>query len=466
MFARLLDHPRTLAFLVAGAFFMEFLDGTVIATALPQMAVSFGVRANDVGIGMSAYLLTLALLLPASGYAADRFGARPVFATAIIVFTLASIACGLSPGLGSFVLARIIQGAGGALMVPVGRLVVLRTTAKSDLMRAIAILTWPALAAPIIAPPLGGFFTAYSTWRWIFFINVPLGLIGLALALRVVPRFPPRRDLSFDTLGFILTGLACLALMVGVDMLGGETIHWPAALAAFALGLGLGLLALRQARRAVHPILDLSGLSAPTFAVSIIGGSIFRIAVSTVPFLLPLMFQIGFGFDAFHSGLLVLALFVGNLLMKPMTSAVLRRFGFRTTMVGNGILAAVLIAACALLRPQTPVPVVLVILLLGGMARSMGLTAINTIAFADIPPQGMSGANSLFNVVQQMSLGMGIAAGAVILRFAELWRPAGAAAATPLEFSIAFGLVGLLTLLSVLDAALLPEAAGAEVARR
>ena len=457
---------NALPLLVAGAFFMEFLDGTVIATALPAMARDFGLRPVDLSVGMSAYLVTLALLLPASGWAAERFGARRVFCSAIATFTLASIACGASRGLWSFTAARVFQGAGGALMVPVGRLAVLRTTPKSDLMRAIAILTWPALAAPIIAPPLGGFITTYASWRWIFLINVPLGLLGLAIAARIVPEGRGDARRSLDRRGLVLTGLAVLAPMVAVELVGREVVDWPLVLALAVAALGLATFALRHIARHPDPILTLGGLRIRSFAVVAGGGSLYRIAVGAIPFLLPLMFQVGFGLDAFHAGLLVLALFVGNMGIKPMTSAVLRRFGFRRTLIGNGVLAALAILSLALIAPETPVAVTVALLVVAGATRSMGLTALNTLAFAEIPAADLSGANTLFNMLQQMGFGLGVAIGAVALRVAEIWRPAGAAHATPLEFRIAYGLVTLVALGAVFDFLRLPAQAGAEVARR
>lgn len=461
----LLAHPRTLPLLVAGAFFMEFLDGTVIATGLPAMARDFGLRPVDLSVGVSAYLFTLALLLPASGWAAERFGARRVFMAAVAVFTLASAACGLATGLPSFTLARIVQGAGGALMVPVGRLAVLRATPKAGLMRAIAILTWPALTAPIVAPPLGGLIVTLASWRWIFFINLPLGLVGLWLAARVVPPERGEAPRAFDAPGFALVGLAVLAPMAAVELLGRETVDW-AAVAGLALAAAvLGALALRHIRRHPAPILRLDGLGVRSFAVTMGGGSLFRIAVSAVPFLLPLLFQVGFGMDAFHSGLLVLALFVGNVAMKPMTSAVLRGFGFKAVMVGDAVLAGLSILSLALLAPGTPLAVTLALLVLAGMTRSMGLTTINTLAFAEVPQAAMSGANTLFNMFQQLSFGFGVALGALGLRVAELWRPAGAAHATPLEFRIAFALVSLAAFAAAADALRLPADAGGEVAR-
>ena len=446
-----LDKPRLIAFLVAGAFYMEFLDGTVIATAIPQMAVSFDVRPADLGIGMSAYLVTLAVLLPLSGWVADRFGPKLVFSSALAVFTAASLLCAMSNGLGFFVGARILQGAGGAMMVPVGRLVVLRTTAKQNLVRAIATLTWPALVAPIIAPPLGGFITAYSTWRWVFLINLPVGLLGLVLAFKLMPRETDQAPRRLDWLGFVLTAGACLSLMVGLEAAGAADVDWTRVGLLIGGGLVVGTFAVLAARRHPSPLLDMRALGIASFSVSVIGGSLFRIAVSVVPFLLPLMFQIGFGLDAFHSGLLVIAVFVGNLVIKPATTGILRRLGFRTVLLGNGLITAGAIACCALIDRTTPLPVTLAILFVGGMARSMQLTAINTVAFADIPPERMSGANTLFNMVQQISLGMGIAVGVVALRAARMWH-GGTGPTTVAEFHLAFLVTSVIAAAAALDA--------------
>ena len=456
--------PRLIAFLVAGAFFMEFLDGTVIATAIPQMAVSFGARPADLGIGMSAYLVTLAVLLPLSGWVADRFGPRLVFTGALAVFTIASLLCAMSNGLAFFVGARVLQGAGGAMMVPVGRLVVLRTTAKQDLVRAIATLTWPALIAPILAPPLGGFITAYSTWRWVFLINLPVGVLGIALALKLMPRKTTEVPRRLDWLGFVLTAAACLCLMIGLEAVGAAEVRWIWVAGLIGAGFVLSALAISAARRHPSPLLDMVSLALPSFSVSVIGGSIFRIAVSVVPFLLPLMFQIGFGLDAFHSGLLVIAVFVGNLVIKPATTGILRRFGFRTVLICNGLIATIAIASCALIDQTTPLPATLAILFVGGMARSMQLTAINTVAFADVPPERMSGANTLFNMVQQISLGMGIAVGVVALRAARLWH-GGTGPITVPEFHIAFLITSVVAAAAVIDSVKLAPDTAAHVSR-
>lgn len=460
------SRSSAIALLVAGAFFMENLDGTVIVTALPQMAASFGVDPVSMNVGVSAYVLTLAVLIPASGWVADRFGARRVFASAVMTFTLASILCGLSQSLDVFIAARILQGAGGAMMVPVGRLVVLRATPKHDLIRAIATITWPGLVAPILGPPIGGFITTYASWHWIFLLNVPLGLIAFVLALKLVPAGRSGEARPFDWPGFALSGAACFALMYGLDLISRGDSDWGMAAAWMLASLGLGVAAVRHARRRAHPLVDLWALRVRAFAVTIYGGSLFRLAIGAVPFLLPLMFQIGFGLDPFQSGLLVLAVFAGNVAMKPFTTAILRRFSFRTTLLVNGLLNALSLFACALLTPQTPVVVIAVALFVGGLFRSMQFTALNTLAFAEVPEPRMGGANTLLNMVQTMAMGMGVACGAVALRLAAMLHPAGDASMPLVDFHIAFAIMGLMALLGLLDVLRLDPEAGDAVRRR
>ncbi|MCT9935949.1 MFS transporter [Klebsiella pneumoniae] len=407
------------ALLVAGAFFMEFLDGTVIATALPDMARDFGVTAVELNIGISAYLITLAVLIPASGWIADRFGARAIFTLALAIFTLASVFCGLSTEVHIFVAMRILQGVGGALMVPVGRLAVLRTTPKHQLIKAIATLTWPALVAPIIGPPLGGFITRYASWHWIFFINVPLGLAAIILSLRIIPDIRETERRSFDLSGFITTSVAMVSLVTAMERLGDRQPQiWPT-LALAALGFGCLLYSIRHFRRAAAPMVRLDALQVPTFRVTMYGGSLFRASISAVPFLLPLLFQVGFGMDPFHSGLLVLAVFVGNLTIKPATTPLIRWLGFRRLLLINGALNVCSLLACALLTPQTPVWAIMLILYLGGVFRSIQFTGVSTLAFADVPAAQMSDANTLFSTASQLAVGLGITLGAIGIRLGE-----------------------------------------------
>lgn len=460
------EKPSSLiAYLVAGAFFMENLDGTVIATALPQMAKSFGVTPVDMNIGMSAYMITLAIFIPASGWMADRLGARTVFAWAVAIFTLSSIWCAMAGSLESFTLARIVQGAGGAMMVPVGRLVVLRNTQKTDLMRAIATLTWPALSAPILGPPLGGFITTYASWHWVFILNVPLGVVALVLALRLIPNDRPSSRPTFDWLGFILTSLTCAGLMYGLELVGHSEATWIVGGLVLAASLVFGISAALHSRRHAHPLPDLSAWRIQTFRVTMNGGALFRSAVSAVPFLAPLMLQVGFGLDPFVAGLYVLALFAGNLGMKPMTSFVLRTFGFRTTLIGNGLFFIATMIGCALLTPATPAFVIAAILFFSGAARSMQYTAINTIAFVDVPQEQMAGANTLFSLVQQITFGLGIALGAVALRLSDTLLSPETNGLTLGDFHTAFLIVAAVALIGLFDSFMLPHDAGTLVSK-
>ena len=455
------------ALLVAGAFFMEFLDGTVIATALPDMARDFGVSAVELNIGISAYLITLAVLIPASGLIADRFGARAIFTLALGIFTLASVFCGLSTEVNTFVAMRILQGVGGALMVPVGRLAVLRTTPKHLLIKAIATLTWPALVAPIIGPPLGGFITRYASWHWIFFINVPLGLAAIILSLRIIPDIRETERRSFDLSGFITTSVAMVSLVTAMERLGDRQPQiWPT-LALAALGFGCLLYSIRHFRRAAAPMVRLDALQVPTFRVTMYGGSLFRASISAVPFLLPLLFQVGFGMDPFHSGLLVLAVFVGNLTIKPATTPLIRWLGFRRLLLINGALNVCSLLACALLTPQTPVWAIMLILYLGGVFRSIQFTGVSTLAFADVPAAQMSDANTLFSTASQLAVGLGITLGAIGIRLGEQVGDWLHLTELPgISFRLSFVFIALICLVGMIDSLHLAKTAGSSVSEK
>src|ERR1700761_3742988 len=332
-------HGSLIVMLVAATFFMENLDGTIIATALPQMARSFGVHPADMSLGITAYLLTLAVFIPISGWAADRFGLRTVFGSAIAVFTAASVLCATTSTLPAFAAARVLQGIGGAMMVPVGRLAVLRATPQEGLMRGIAIITWPGLVAPVIAPPLGGFITTYSSWRWIFYLNVPIGLLGLAMIIAFMTEEKAEDPRRFDWTGFVLSGGGLALLMFGLDQLGRPLSSVQETLALIVAGLVVCIAAYYHLERAKEPLLDLSLFRIPTFRVtSLMAGTTFRVVIGAMPFLWPLLFQVGFGMNAFASGGLVISCAVGDFSMKFFSKRILRRFGFRRTLVVNGFL--------------------------------------------------------------------------------------------------------------------------------
>ena len=413
------SRPAPLALLVAGAAFMDLLDGSIIATALPTMAIALNSTAVALNVGISAYMLTVAVFILPSGWAAQRFGTRPVFTTAVAVFVLGSVLCGCATTATGFIAARVLQGVGGAMMVPVGRLAVLRTTPKHELMLAIAVLTWPALTAPVLAPPLGGFLTVYASWRWIFFINVPVGLVAFLLALRLVPPGSRETRRPFDLLGFVLGAVACILVMRLFDLLGrrGEPLTQPLLLAVAFCGVLAWLLV--HLRRHPHPLIDLAPIGIATFRMTVFGGGAMRTLISAMPFLLPLLFQLGFGLDAFHSGLLVLALFAGNIGIKPLTTPIIRRWGFRRVLVANGLFQAVAMLGCAALSPSTPTPVILAMLFAEGASRSLQFTSLNSLAYADVPERLMNNANTMFSIAFQLAQGFGVALGAVSLRLAS-----------------------------------------------
>ena len=454
--------PLYVTTLIAGAFFMENLDGTIIATALPQMAHSFHSSAVALNLGITAYLLTLAVFIPISGWVADRFGARSVFAAAIATFTISSLLCGAAHSLTQFTLTRILQGIGGAMMVPVGRLIVLRTTPKHKLTQAIAYITWPGLTAVVVGPPLGGFITTYASWHWIFFLNLPIGIAALILTLLWVENVRSGEKHPFDWLTFLLAGFASAGAVFGMEKLGSEGVAWQVPGVVLALSVLSGVAAVVAAHRnPATSLIDLDSMKLKTYSLSVYGASAFRIAVSVLPFLLPLMFQIAFGLNAFQSGLYLLALFAGDLTMKAFVIQALRRFGFRRLLIVNGIITAGTMALCALLSPTTATMLVIAILFFHGAARSMEFTCLTTLAYAEIPPEKMSRANGFLSAVMQLSLGMGVAIGAITLRLVAHAR--GHSAATPQlrDFHLAVLIMAFVALGPVFDSLSLPPNAGA-----
>ena len=455
--------PFYVTTLIAGAFFMENLDGTIIATALPQMARSFHIGAVNLNIGMTAYLITLAVLIPISGWVADRFGARTIFSSAIALFTLASLLCSLSHTLTQFTLTRILQGLGGAMMVPVGRLVVLRNTPKHQLAQAIAYISWPGLAALVLGPPLGGFITTYASWHWIFLINLPLGAIAFTLALLWIENIRSKEKHAFDFRTFLLASIASTGAVYAMEKLGGEGGHWQLPLTILAVSLLSGTAAIASSyRRPTISLIDLESIRLKTYSLSVFGASAFRIAVSVLPFLLPLMFQLAFGLDAFHSGLYLLALFAGDLSMKLFVIQALRRFGFRRILLVNGVIVALTMVLCATLSPSTPVLLIIAILAAHGASRSMQFTSLTTLAYSEIPSERMSRANGFLSAVMQLTVGLGIAVGAITLRLIAHARGHSAALPQLRDFHIAIFAMAILSLGCVLDSLSLSPSAGAK----
>lgn len=447
--------------IVACALFMENLDSTVLATSLPAVAASLGESPLTLSLAITAYLFSLAVFIPISGWVADRYGARQVFRGAIIVFVLGSIACGFSTSLGELVAARLLQGLGGAMMVPVGRLVLLRSVAKGELVRAMAWLTVPALVGPLLGPPLGGFITTYLHWRWIFWINVPIGVLGVILVTRLIPDLKEERPPPLDLKGFAISGVALVGLVFGFETLGRGPVPPGVALLLMLLGAGAAVLYVRHARRTAFPVLDLGLLRAATFRASILGGFLFRMGIGALPFLLPLLLQAAFGLSPFQSGLVTFASAMGALTMKLTAAPILRRLGFKRVLIGNAFVSALSLAAVALFQPGTSQVLLFVVLLVGGFFRSLQFTSLNTLAYAEIAPERMSRATSFASMAQQLALSVGVGTGALVLHLTDLGRGGGELEAA--DFTPAFLLVGVLAALSSLAFLRLPRDAGEEI---
>ena len=458
---------RALAVLVAGAFFMENLDATIIAPAAPAMAADLGVQPVQINVAMTAYLLTVAVLIPASGWLSDRFGAKAIFAVAISLFTVASVGCAVAPTLPALTVARVFQGVGGAMMVPVGRLVVLRSTAKSELIKAIAYLTWPALVAPVLAPPLGGFLSEFASWRWIFLINVPLGVIGLALALRIVPDVRSTERRRLDLRGFLLTAVGVAALVIGLEQIGTGRLNW--AFIAIALGTSALVLAVDVGYllRSASPLLDLRTLKIHSLRAAVAGGTVFRLVISAIPFLLPLFFQIGFGWTAAQAGGIVIALFAGNVGIKPLTTPMMRSLGIRTVLLIALVMSIGCLVAMAFLRPATPLSVIVIVLAVSGVFRSVGFSAYNSVAFADVPGERMTHANTLHATLQELGAGLGIAIGALLVRLGDpVGEALGLSGDPGTPYRVAFVLLGVIMLVPLVEAVVMPASAGGAVTGR
>jgi len=455
---------RIVPLIVATALFMENMDSTVISTSLPAIAQALGTNPLALKLAVTSYLLSLAICIPASGWTADRFGTRNVFRAAIGVFVLGSIGCAVSHSLEEFVLARIVQGAGGAMMTPVGRLIMVRSIDKRRLVNAMSLVTIPALIGPICGPPLGGFITTYASWHWIFLINVPIGLVGIVMASRFIPNIRVERPDPFDYVGFLLSGCAIAGLAFGLSAMGLEFLPTSIVASLLCGGAISAVAYLIHARRRPAPILDLSLLRLPTFRASIFGGFLFRLGIGALPFLLPLLLQIGFHLTPFQSGLITFTTALGSMFMKAAVASVLRRFGYRNVLLYNALISSAFLAACASFVQGMPFAGMIAILLSGGLFRSLQFTAINTIAYAEIEPAKMSRATAMVAAAQQLSLSTGVAVGALVVELTLRLKHSTTMGIN--DFPPAFLFVGLVSASAVFIFMRLPPDAGAELAGR
>ncbi len=459
------NNPRLIAAIVASALFMASLDATIIATALPQMAVSFHAAPVDLSLGITIYILVMAAFLPMSTWTADRLGARNVFAGAIVGFAFASALCGLSHNLVEFVGARALQAFFAALMTPVGNLVLLRATAKKDLITVLTISTTPGLVAPVIGPAIGGFIVTFVAWPWVFFLNVPIAVVGVLCVLRFIPNLRGQESKPFDWPGFLLTGAALAGVIYGLDRITAPgRLGWEVWAALIVAGLGIGVLAVRHSLRAAHPLVSLWPLRLITFrTIALTGGALVRIPFRALGFILPLMFQVGLHMSAFQSGLLLLGYNGGDLLLKSVAGQVLRATGFRIALAAGAAVTAVAIAGWALFSTTTPFWVIFAVLALSGAARSVLFTGMVSLVFADVPHERIGDATVLSNLFNQTTGAVAIGMAVVVLNLSAIGRGAAAGQTSLADCRVALVVMALIGLCSLPWFLRLPRDAGAEV---
>jgi len=451
---------RIVPLILAVALFMEQMDSTVIATALPAIANDLHVNPITLKLALTSYMVSLAVFIPISGWMADRFGAKNIFRLAICVFVVGSIFCAFSSNLVEFVFARFLQGMGGSMMTPVGRLVLVRTTQRSDLVSAMALLTIPALVGPLAGPPLGGFITTYFSWHWIFLINVPVGFAGVWLATIFLPHVEATRPPKLDFIGFILTSVSAAGVVFGLSVVSLPALPPVIGITATVIGLICGFLYVRHAKQHPAPILNLDLFKNATFRASTTGGTLFRICVGAMPFLTPLMLQLGFGLTPFQSGLITFSGAIGAITTKFMARRVFAAVGFRSTLLTAACVTTVVTAATGFFTPETPHLAIVIILLIGGFSRSFIFTGINALAFADIKDSEASQATSMSSVLQQISLALGVSVAAMILETCIYFRGEALQVA---DFHMAFYVIAALTIIAMIPFIRMDKNAGALV---
>jgi EmrB/QacA subfamily drug resistance transporter len=450
--------------IIGSGLLMQTLNATVITNALPAMAEAFGEEPLRLNLAITVYLLASAVFLPISGWIADKYGAKRVFMAAMVLYALSSAACGFAQSLPQLIAARFLQGAAGAMVGPVGRLVLLRTTPKSELVGAMSVLTMPALLGPVVGPLIGGAIVTFADWRWIFFMNLPVAVAGVALVRAFVPNVKEQAVSPVDVTGILLTGVGLACLIFGFENLGRSFLPPGAVPGLFAFGLLSLWLYGRHARGNPHAIIDLTIFRLPTFQAATVGGAFMRIAMGANPFLLAMLLQVGFGLSAFAAGAMTFISAVGALAMKTTAPPILRRFGFRTVLLVNAVIVAASFAAYGLFRPQTPHWMIMSVLAVGGFFRSLQFTSLNGMAYAEIDQARMSRASTTSSMVQQLVQSIGIGLAAALLHF--LMRAHGESELTWRTVSPAFPVVGAVTLVSMLWFVRLRPDAGAEMNAR
>lgn len=449
---------RVVPLTIAVALFIEFLDASIVATALPAMARDLQLPAHALSLTITVYLVGLAVVVPASGWIADRFGARRTLVVAIVAFLCGSAYAGASNSLTELLMGRALQGAAGALMMPVGRLIILKTVPRQHLMQAWVWLTMPALIGPMLGPPIAGLIVTFVSWRWIFWVNIPIGLIGVVVALAYLPDVREDDTPRFDIQGFVLSATAVASGVFALEAVGRKVFPAWTSLALAVVSLHAIVLYLQHARTHPRPIIDTTLFALPTFRTSVIGGFIFRIAVGAAPFLLPLQLQVGFGFSPLRAGLTVFVGAMGAMAVKPVVAPLVHKFGFKRMLIANALIAAGLMSALSLMTAETPQAMIMLLIFLGGFFRSLEFTTLATMSYADVERDRMSRATTVSSMFQQISMSFGVAVAASLLNALPALR--GATETTPADFSSAFLIVGILSGTSSLVFALMPANAG------
>lgn len=455
--------PRLTPIILAIALFMERMDSTIIATSLPAIAADIGTSPIALKLAVTSYLVALAVFIPISGWMADRFGALNVFRIAIGIFMIGSIGCAFSGSIGAFVFCRLVQGAGGSMMTPVSRLLLVRGTPKHQLVDALAWLTIPALVGPILGPPVGGFFTTYLSWHWIFWINVPIGIAGIILVTKLLPPVEAREPKPLDFTGFFLSGIGFSAFVFGISVVSLPALPMYYGYTTIAVGILMGIAYLWHARRTEHPLLDPRMFRYPIFRASIIGASNFRMGLGALPFLMPLMLQLGFGLTPFQSGMVTFITAVGSLSSKFGAAHTFARFGFRRILIVTTFISAILLGINALFHPGTPMWLIMGCLLIGGILRSMAFSGISAMSFGDVDEADTGQATAINAVAQRVSMAMGVAVAGASLDISSSLHGGGLLLS---DFHIAFVVVGLVSASSVITFWRLPPQAGDDLVRR
>jgi EmrB/QacA subfamily drug resistance transporter len=444
-----LNRQSVVSAVIIVALFLEFLDQTIITTAIPVIAQDFSVSPVDLKFGLTSYYLAIILVIPASGWIGDRFGARATFLMAIALFSLGSLLCGAASSLPALVAARFVQGVGGALLVPVGRMIILRDVEQSAMIRTLVWLSLPAVFGPMLGPLVGGTITIFFHWKWIFWINLPIGAVALIIAIATLQDTPREELKSFDLKGYALLAMGLLMFVAGSALVTHGTITSSIGIGSFLTGILVILLYMKHSQKCANPLFDPALFKLRTFRASLVGGIPFRIANGSIPFLLPIFFQTGLGYSAFESGLLVFSSGVAAMFMNSRTPYILRRFGFRDVLSINGIITSLYIAFLALLIFKSPFAVMLVFLLMFGLFRSVQYSTITALAYADIKTSQMASATSIVSLTHPLSNAIGVSVGAFVLEMVISLRY-GPQVPVAHDFPITFGIICLIGLSSAL----------------